>query len=101
MTLRNVEYEDADGRKFLRGLPEGVPDTQVAIGVPLGPPSLRELGLPLDIEVRLHNQLYARGLLTESDVRQRIGEVRSAVSAAFQTDVQRILLIYQGADDGS
>lgn len=101
MTLRNVEYEDTDGRKFLRGLPEGVPDTQAVIGVPIGPPSLLDLGLPLDVEVRLHNQLYARGLFTEDDVRQRIGEVQSALMVAYRTDVQRILLIYHGADDGS
>lgn len=101
VTLRTVEYEDPEGRKWLRGLPDGTPDTQAAIGVPQGPPPLTSLGLPLAIEVRLHNQLYARGVLTERDARSKLPDIQSALSAALRVDVHEILKVYQGAIDGS
>ncbi len=101
VTLRTVEYEDPEGRRWLRGLPDGVPDTQAVIGVPYGPPPLTDLGLPLDIEVRLHNQLYARGLFTERDARSKLPDIQSALAAALRVDVHEILKVYQGATDGS
>ena len=96
MTLRPVEYSDSDGRRFLANLPFGVPDSQAQNGIPLGPPSLSSLGLPLDAEVRLHNELFERGILTEQDARRRINDVAAAIRAAFRTDVHRILAVYQG-----
>ncbi len=97
VTLTTVTYEDVDGRAWLRALPQGVPASQASIGIPLGPPSLEDLGLPKDIEIRLHNQLYARKLLTSDDVRMRTTEVYSALMAALRLDVQRILALYEGA----
>lgn len=97
MSLSTVQYTDAEGRQWLRGLPAGVPASQAEIGVPLGPPSLAELDLPKDVEIRLHNQLYARGILTEHDARTRLAEVTSALMAALRVDVHRILAVYQGA----
>lgn len=97
-----VEYEDKEGRKFRRGLPEGVSRSQAAIGVPLGPPSLQDLGLPKEIEVALHNQLYARSIFTEDDARRHVQEIHSALVAALRCDVNRILAVYhgQGAQNG-
>lgn len=96
VSLRRVEYIDSDGRIWIRGLPEGVPDGQAKVGVPIGPPPLASLGLPKAVEVRLHNQLVARDILTEVDARARLAEVQSAVMAAYRVDAHTILGIYQG-----
>lgn len=82
----------------MRKIPEGVPDSQASVGIPVGPPPLDGLGLPLEIEVRLHNQLFARGIFTERDARKRLDEIRSSLISALQSDVNRILAIYQGND---
>lgn len=77
-------------------MPDRRPDSDASVGIPLGPPPLTDLGLPLDVEVRLHNQLFDRHLLREADVRQRPGEVVSAVAAAYRVDATRVIGIYQG-----
>lgn len=96
VTLRVVEFVDEDGRSWARGLPDGVPDARAKVGVPIGPPSLEDLGLPKELEVRLHNQLYQRRIFTERDARQRMQDVHSALMAALRVDAHRILAIYQG-----
>lgn len=97
MTLNTVTWEDKKGRQHLRAIPKGVPDSQAEIGIPIGPPPLDSLGLPEEIEVRLHNQLYARKIYTSADARARIGEINSALMAALRVDVNRILAVYEGA----
>lgn len=94
--IREVVYKDREGRKWKRGIPFNAPDTDAEFGVPLGPPSLADLGLPLEVEVRLHNQLFDRGILTEREARKRIGDVVSSLQAALRVDALRILTIYQG-----
>lgn len=96
MALRNIEFTDTDGRHWLKGLPPGVPDARAPAGVPIGPPSLEALGLPKEIEIRLHNQLYERGIFSERDARQRLQDIHSALMAALRVDAHRILAIYQG-----
>lgn len=96
MALKTVTYVDPDGRKWFRSLPEHVPEAQAKAGIPLGPPSLKDLGLPKEIEIRLHNQLAERGILTERDARKRLTEVSAALMAALSVDVHEILAIYQG-----
>lgn len=81
----------------MRGIPEGTPASQAAHGVPLGPPSLSALGLPIEVEVRLHNELFNRRILTEKDAQQNVDQIRSALKAALSTDVVRIIGIYQGS----
>lgn len=96
VSLRTVEYVDPDGRSWLRGLPQGARDSDAARGVPIGPPSLASLGLPKDVEIRLHNQLYQRGIITANDARRRINEIPSAIAAAYRVDTQAVLAIFQG-----
>ena len=96
MGLRRVEFVDGQGRRWMRGLPDSVPDSHAVSGVPLGPPPLDDLDLPFDVKVRLHNELFARGLLTEIDVRKRPQEVISALGSALRVDASRIMAIYQG-----
>lgn len=97
VTLTMVTWEDTEGRSWLRAIPQGVPEAQAAIGIPIGPPPLDELGLPREIEIRLHNQLYARRIYTAADARDRVGEINSAIMAALRLDVHRILAVYEGA----
>jgi hypothetical protein len=92
-----VTWEDKKGRQHLRAIPNGVPDSQAEIGIPIGPPPLDKLGLPEEIEIRLHNQLYARQIFTSADARGRVQEIQSALMAALRVDVNRILAIYEGA----
>lgn len=104
MALRMVEYTDAKGRLWFRGLPDGIPDSKAKTGVPLGPPSMEPLGLPPEVEVRLHNQLAKRGILNEEDARRHLTDIHSALMAALRVDVHRILAIYQtggSTDEGS
>ena len=92
--MREATYTDPEGRMWAVWLPEGVPDEQASEGIPRGPISLEPLGLPLDFEIRLHNQLFHRGLLTATDVRKRRTEVQAALMAALKVDAGRILALY-------
>lgn len=96
--MRRADWTDADGRNWATLLPDGAIDAEASRGVPLGPPSLATLGLPLDVEVRLHNQLHAREIWGPREAGKRIADVRAALEAALKVDVQTILAIY--ADDG-
>jgi hypothetical protein len=92
--MKEVDWLDDDGRWHRSGLPEGVSDTEAAIGVPLGPPSLEALGLPLAVEVRLHNQLHARRLFTARDLHRRLPDAQSAIASALRLDVQALEALY-------
>lgn len=91
-------YTDGDGRHWAVMLPDDAVVGSESMGLPLGPPSLESLGLPLEVEVRLHNQLFERGLLTERDVKARRLHVFGAVQAAFKVDVERIVQLYKTAE---
>lgn len=92
--LRRVEYKDEEGRLSLRLVPADSPDSEAAAGVLIGPPPLTALNLPLEIEVRLQNELYHRGLLTERDLRRRRNDAAAAVMAACRLDVDSILAVW-------
>lgn len=91
--LKRVEYKDADGRLSQRLIPADAPDEEASAGVLVGPPPLTALGLPLEIEVRLSNELYYRGLFTEQDLKRRRVDAAAAVMAACRLDVDRILTV--------
>lgn len=81
-----------------------VPDDQGHLarqGVPIGPPDLTSLGLPLEIEVRLHNALHDRGILTPQDARRRPAEVQSALQFALKVSTTNILNLYLEDSDGN
>jgi len=92
MSLRKVEYTDREGRIFITQLPEGVPDSQAEIGIPVGPPDLTELHLPIETEVRLNNALVRRELIEAKDA--SVERIREALMAALKVDAQRIALLY-------
>lgn len=95
--MRRVVFEDAKGRKFLTEIPDDAPDTHAKMGVRIGPPELSSVGLPLAVEVRLNNALFARGLFTKSDLRGKKQELFAALQSAYATDVQVLDTLYEGA----
>ena len=92
--MRQSSYTDGEGRRRAVWLPDGVPESDASMGLPLGPPDLRSLGLPIEAETRLHNQLFDRGLLRARDVLKRRQEVFAALQAAFRVDTERIVTLY-------
>lgn len=96
MTLRRTTWIGPDGRKWLRGIPEGAPLSDAAIGVPLGPPDLSDLELPEEIHVRLHNALFDRNVFSARDARKDPREINSALVSAFRVSTHRILQLYEG-----
>lgn len=90
--MKRVHFTDSAGRKFISLLPEGVPESKAEIGVILGPPDLSPLGLPLDIEVRLNNALFARNLVEKDRV--TMADIRDALLAVFKVDALKIAALY-------
>lgn len=88
---------ERDGRKYKAIVPEGSDPTTWKYGVVVGPPELSALGLPPEQEVRLHNELYNRGLITGNDVRRNMSSVVGALMAALHVDAQLIAQAYEEA----
>lgn len=99
MSLKRVSYTDSDGRKRVVLLPEEYSDDQAeAIGIPVGPPRLDELGLPLELEVRLNNELFHRGILEPNDALRRRPDIMGAIQSALKIDTDAIVTLYVGKD---
>ncbi len=94
MGFVRVEYKDNEGRKFLVELPEEHQDMPES-GVVIGPPELYELGLPIEYEVKLNNQLFDRKLFNLADVRRRPDDIPAALKAIFRLDVLKIRSLYK------
>ncbi len=92
--MRRAEYTDETGRQWATMLPDGAEDEAAEVGIPLGPPDTSDLGLPEDVAVRLHNQLFARGLLERKDLKGRTQELFAALQAAYRLDVVRLGSLY-------
>ena len=92
--MREVEYIDDAGRKWLVELPDDVPDSDAPLGVPVGPPSLASLGLPEDIEVTIHNGLYQGRIFASRDFKKRRMEVVSIIQRALNLDAERIYVLF-------
>lgn len=94
--MKNVEYVDPKGCKYLVTLPDDAPDEHAPFGIRIGPPDLAELGLPIELEVRLNNLLYARKLLTRADVRRRKQELFAVWQSAVSVDATTLHNLYEG-----
>lgn len=92
--LTKTSYEDETGRKWVTLVPQGQ-EGDAAIGIPLGPPDTRPLGLPEAVDLELNKQLFKRGLITKSDVRKRPQEVLAALQAALRADAVKIMNLYK------
>lgn len=96
MPNRRLTYVDSDGRKTLVEIPESSPDSDAVYGLVIGPPSLESLGLPIELEVALHNELFVRGIYTFEDAKRHRMDIIAALQHALNLDVNRILEIYYG-----
>lgn len=85
------------GRWYKVVVPDDAPEELYAYGIIVGPPDLSSLGLPPSIEMRLHNELFVRGLISKRDVRSRMPDIISALQAALKVDAQLIAGLYEGA----
>ena len=97
--MRQATYTDSEGRRWAVLLPDDAPDSQAVHGVVIGPPSLEVLRLPLQVEVTLHNELFARDLLTKGDVARKQDSVLGAIQYALKVSLQDILLLYDATED--
>jgi hypothetical protein len=75
-------------------VPEGQ-QSEAHMGIPVGPPDVSSLGLPQDVAVALHNQLFHRGLLTPKDLRGRAPEVFASLQAALKVNTAAIVSLYR------
>jgi hypothetical protein len=94
--MRQVIYRDKDNYEWRVELPDGADDKDADKGIPLGPPDVRELGLPDDLARRLHGALVSQGLFTYNDV-MRAGGMRAIFSAwqsVLQVDASSIMSLY-------
>lgn len=91
--LKEADYKDSSGRMFRVLVEEGEED--LSQGIIVGPPFLTELQLPRNLEVRLHNELFVRGLFTMRDVLRKGNEVDAALRSALRLDVQTIIGVYR------
>lgn len=89
-----VDYQDEDGRWWAALVPVGHED-EAHMGIPIGPPDLSPLDLPKELEVRLHNQLFNRGLLTARDVKGHAPQVFAALQATYRVDVAAVTGLYR------
>lgn len=96
--MRETTYTDEAGRKTYVLLPDDAPDSHAPYGIRVGPPSLEGLELPEEIEIRLHNLLYARRILTVRDARSRRNEVLSAIQASLHSTLQNVLALYDKSE---
>jgi hypothetical protein len=100
--VRRVTYTDPDGRRTVHAIPDQAPDAHARMGIVVGPPDLRPLGWPPALEIALHNQLEARGVLTEADARAHMGEITAAIASVFKADAHVVYNLYRGLNpDGS
>ena len=99
--MRETTYKDSEGRLWQVRVPDGVPDTLAEQGVRVYPPPLTSLRLPLEMEVRLHNQLFHRGIRTEREARHRVADIITAITASLRLDAQRIIALYAEGDGPS
>jgi hypothetical protein len=100
--LRRVTYEDEDGRRWVTRIDARAPDSDAPLGIPVGPPDLSDLGLPAEVQTRLHNQLVDRGLLTAGDIRRAGNQALiAALQAAYKVDAVALATLFSAPAGGS
>lgn len=77
-------------------VPDDEPEENYSRGLIIGPPDISRLGLPEEIEARLHHELFVRQVITRKDALKKRNEIYAALQAAFSLDVDRILECYDG-----
>lgn len=94
--MRTLDYTDGKGRNWRVQLPDDAGDDEVDLGVPVGPPDLEPLGLPEPLAIRLHNELYHRGIFSKRDAMARGPELIAAWQTALKVDAMTLARLYAG-----
>ena len=94
--LVKTSFTDDTGRMWMVLVPEGS-EKDGHQGIPVGPPDTSGLGLPEEIDVRLNNQLFHRGLFTWRDVKRDQVQVTAALQAALKISATSILNLFKEA----
>lgn len=93
--MREVEYVDGRGRKFMVKLAHDDPGNNPELGIPVGPPDIVDtFDLSEEAKVALHNQLFARKLWNYDEIRKRPKELFAALQAALSISVQKLQTAY-------
>ena len=93
--MKDVSWEDSNGRMFLSKIEDDEPDRNANQGIFIGPPEIvDELGLPDEVATRLHNQLFHRKMWTLKDIQRRPQELLAALQSALNVNVQSIMTAY-------
>lgn len=98
--MRRVTQVDSHGRWTAVWLPDGAPDSDAYMGIPIGPPTLDALNLPEEIQTRLHNELFVRGIYSLRDATLGRQNVMGALMSALKIDVERVTDIYRQSSKG-
>lgn len=99
--MHEVSYRDSKGRYWLVSLPDGMPDSDASLGIPLGPPSLENLDYPESVSIELHNQLFSRRIFTLLDAKRKRADIVAAIQGALKLDADRIVQLYQNWELGN
>jgi hypothetical protein len=86
--MKTIDYKDESGQWFVVLIPDDAPNSNAKYGIVLGPP----------IRIRLHNELFARRIITIADAKRNRVAVQSALLSVFALDSNRIVQEY---DNGS
>lgn len=90
--MRLVDYEDERGRKYRVRLPDGVPDEDAEMGIPIGPSEVVDkLGLPEPFATRLHNMFFDYQLWDIKEVRKKPKILFHLLQRALKVDVQLLM----------
>ena len=90
-----VTVDDTLGRHTARVVPDDSNEKTWNAGIVVGPPDLSDLGLPEEVTIRLHNELFNRGIIRRSDARPKRAEIHAALMAALRVDAERIITLYE------
>lgn len=90
-----VKHVATDGRISVVLVPEASPEKTWGAGILVGPPDLSELGLGEEVTVRLHNELFIRGIVRRDDARSNRAQIVAALMATLKVDAERIIQIYE------
>jgi len=93
--MKQVEYTNELGRKYIVSLPDNIPDSEAERGILIGPPDVVDaLDLYEPLATRLHNELFANKLWTVKDVRRNPKLLFSIFQRVLKVDVHKLMGAY-------
>lgn len=84
--MKIIEWTDEKGFKRKRSIKDTDPEELAQDGLPLEPPDVKRLDWD-NLIVKLHNNLFDRGLVCWRDVQYSQDGVTSAILATFRREV--------------